>query len=159
MLFHASRCFPALMLQDLKTSLWKKLLVALFVLRLKMLCLYNATDVLFECCSAYEIIKLKGYTSWAIGIMVSALCNAILKNQRTIYALSTLATVHDFTLLVSAIPILVKFCYSGQIFSHAFRYLSLSVFVPGWQFQFGGGIFSHFPWSGYYFVCADDVIN
>lgn len=41
---------------------------------------------------AYEIIKLKGYTSWAIGIMVSALCNAILKNQRTIYALSTLAT-------------------------------------------------------------------
>lgn len=41
---------------------------------------------------AYEIIKLKGYTSWAIGIMVSALCNAILKNQRTVYALSTLAT-------------------------------------------------------------------
>lgn len=40
---------------------------------------------------AYEIIKLKGYTSWAIGIMVSTLCNAILKNQRFIYALSTLA--------------------------------------------------------------------
>jgi len=43
--------------------------------------------------SAYEIIKLKGYTSWAIGIMVSTLCNAILKNQRFIYALSTLAKV------------------------------------------------------------------
>lgn len=43
--------------------------------------------------SAYEIIKLKGYTSWAIGIMVSTLCNAILKNQRLIYALSTLAKV------------------------------------------------------------------
>lgn len=41
--------------------------------------------------SAYEIIKLKGYTSWAIGIMVSALCNAILKNQKFIYTLSTLA--------------------------------------------------------------------
>lgn len=40
--------------------------------------------------SAYEIIKLKGYTSWAIGIMVSTLCNAILKNQRLIYTLSTL---------------------------------------------------------------------
>lgn len=41
--------------------------------------------------SAYEIIRLKGYTSWAIGIMVSSLCNAILKNQHLIYALSTMA--------------------------------------------------------------------
>lgn len=40
---------------------------------------------------AYEIIKLKGYTSWAIGLMVSTLCHSILKNQRQIYALSTLA--------------------------------------------------------------------
>lgn len=54
------------------------------------------------CCifRAYEIIKLKGYTSWAIGIMVSALCNAILKNQRTVYALSTLATVRYTVVLV-----------------------------------------------------------
>jgi L-lactate dehydrogenase len=41
--------------------------------------------------SAYEIIRLKGYTSWAIGLMVSTLCNAILKNQRQVYALSTIA--------------------------------------------------------------------
>jgi L-lactate dehydrogenase len=41
--------------------------------------------------SAYEIIRLKGYTSWAIGIMVSTLCNAILRNQRMIYTLSTKA--------------------------------------------------------------------
>ncbi|ESN93596.1 hypothetical protein HELRODRAFT_115469 [Helobdella robusta] len=41
--------------------------------------------------SAYEIIKLKGYTSWAIGVMISTLCNAILKNQKVIYSLSTLA--------------------------------------------------------------------
>jgi L-lactate dehydrogenase len=41
--------------------------------------------------SAYEIIRLKGYTSWAIGIMVATLCNAILKNQHLIYTLSTLA--------------------------------------------------------------------
>jgi len=40
---------------------------------------------------AYEIIRLKGYTSWAIGLMVSTLCQAILKNQKQIYALSTLA--------------------------------------------------------------------
>lgn len=39
--------------------------------------------------SAYEIIKLKGYTSWAIGLMVSTLCNAVLKNQKVIFALST----------------------------------------------------------------------
>jgi len=44
--------------------------------------------------SAYEIIRLKGYTSWAIGIMVSTLCNAILRNQRLIYTLSTLAKGH-----------------------------------------------------------------
>jgi L-lactate dehydrogenase len=46
--------------------------------------------------SAYTIIQLKGYTSWAIGTMVSTLCNAILKNQRQVYALSTMATgFHD----------------------------------------------------------------
>jgi len=50
--------------------------------------------------SAYEIIKLKGYTSWAIGIMVSTLCNAILKNQRLIYALSTFAKVSCAVLTV-----------------------------------------------------------
>lgn len=39
--------------------------------------------------SAYNIIKLKGYTSWAIGLMVSTLCNAIIKNQRSIFAVTT----------------------------------------------------------------------
>jgi len=38
--------------------------------------------------SAYEIIKLKGYTSWAIGLSVSNICNAILKNTRAVFALS-----------------------------------------------------------------------
>jgi len=38
---------------------------------------------------AYEVIRLKGYTSWAIGLMVSTLCQAILRNQKTIYCLST----------------------------------------------------------------------
>ncbi|XP_074663174.1 L-lactate dehydrogenase-like [Tubulanus polymorphus] len=40
--------------------------------------------------SAYEIIKLKGYTSWAIGLMVSTICHSIFKNTRNVYALSTL---------------------------------------------------------------------
>jgi len=38
--------------------------------------------------SAYEIIKLKGYTSWAIGLSVSHICNGILRNARSIFALS-----------------------------------------------------------------------
>lgn len=41
-----------------------------------------------EC--ADETIALKGYTSWSIGIMVATLVNCILKNQKSIYALTTL---------------------------------------------------------------------
>ena len=41
--------------------------------------------------SAYEIIKLKGYTSWAIGSMVGTLCYSIVKNERKVYTLSTMA--------------------------------------------------------------------
>ncbi|XP_046645792.1 L-lactate dehydrogenase-like [Daphnia pulicaria] len=39
--------------------------------------------------SAYEIIRLKGYTSWAIGLSVSILTKAILKNSRNVFAVST----------------------------------------------------------------------
>lgn len=39
--------------------------------------------------SAYEIIRLKGYTSWAIGLSVSTLTKAVLKNARNVYAVST----------------------------------------------------------------------
>ncbi|KAK2186013.1 hypothetical protein NP493_216g01025 [Ridgeia piscesae] len=39
--------------------------------------------------SAYEIIRLKGYTSWAIGVMVCTLCHTILKNERKVYTMST----------------------------------------------------------------------
>jgi len=39
--------------------------------------------------SAYEIIKLKGYTSWAIGLSCASLCRSILGNQRNVFALST----------------------------------------------------------------------
>ncbi|XP_021944506.1 L-lactate dehydrogenase isoform X2 [Folsomia candida] len=42
--------------------------------------------------SAYEIIKLKGYTSWAIGLSVSSMLEALLINTRNVYAVSTLAT-------------------------------------------------------------------
>ncbi|XP_017484022.1 PREDICTED: L-lactate dehydrogenase [Rhagoletis zephyria] len=39
--------------------------------------------------SAYEVIKLKGYTSWAIGLSSAALASAILNNTSNIVAVST----------------------------------------------------------------------
>ncbi|CAH8874083.1 unnamed protein product [Trichobilharzia szidati] len=39
--------------------------------------------------SAYDIIRLKGYTSWAIGLTCQSLCNSILYNIQAIYPLST----------------------------------------------------------------------
>ncbi|XP_052746572.1 L-lactate dehydrogenase isoform X2 [Bicyclus anynana] len=39
--------------------------------------------------SAYEVIKLKGYTSWAIGLSLSQLAHAILTNANSVHAVST----------------------------------------------------------------------
>jgi L-lactate dehydrogenase len=38
--------------------------------------------------SAYEIIKLKGYTNWAIGLSVASLAHSILKNSFNVHAIS-----------------------------------------------------------------------
>lgn len=43
--------------------------------------------------SAYEVIKLKGYTSWAIGMSVADLCESILKNLHKCHPVSTLVKV------------------------------------------------------------------
>ncbi len=43
--------------------------------------------------SAYEIINLKGYTSWAIGLSCATICHSILRNEKRIYALSALLSV------------------------------------------------------------------
>ncbi|XP_036718350.1 L-lactate dehydrogenase C chain isoform X2 [Balaenoptera musculus] len=40
--------------------------------------------------SAYEIIKLKGYTSWAVGLSVTDLVRSILKNLRRVHPVSTM---------------------------------------------------------------------
>ncbi|XP_006892134.1 PREDICTED: L-lactate dehydrogenase C chain [Elephantulus edwardii] len=40
--------------------------------------------------SAYEIIKLKGYTSWAIGLSVADLSASILKNLRRVHPVSAM---------------------------------------------------------------------
>ena len=40
---------------------------------------------------AYEVIKLKGYTSWAVGYSVANLARSILRDQRRIHPVSVLA--------------------------------------------------------------------
>ncbi|XP_043844560.1 L-lactate dehydrogenase A chain-like [Dromiciops gliroides] len=40
--------------------------------------------------SAYEVIKLKGYTSWAIGLSVANLAESIMKNLRRVHPISTM---------------------------------------------------------------------
>ncbi|KAK9296449.1 hypothetical protein QLX08_009548 [Tetragonisca angustula] len=42
--------------------------------------------------SAYEVIKLKGYTSWAIGLSIANLASAILRNSNQVHAVSTMVT-------------------------------------------------------------------
>ncbi|CAL5198008.1 unnamed protein product [Lathyrus oleraceus] len=42
--------------------------------------------------SAYEVINLKGYTSWAIGYSVASLARSIIRDQRKIHPVSVLAT-------------------------------------------------------------------
>ncbi|XP_028043191.1 L-lactate dehydrogenase isoform X2 [Bombyx mandarina] len=39
--------------------------------------------------SAYEVIKLKGYTSWAIGLSLAQIVRAILTNANSVHAVST----------------------------------------------------------------------
>lgn len=51
---------------------------------MKYVCLYH---------SAYEVIKLKGYTSWAIGMSVADLVESILKNLHKVHPVSTLVQV------------------------------------------------------------------
>lgn len=43
--------------------------------------------------SAYEVIKLKGYTSWAIGLNVSSLAATILRNTHQVHAVTVKLTV------------------------------------------------------------------
>ncbi|XP_044776204.1 L-lactate dehydrogenase A chain-like isoform X1 [Neomonachus schauinslandi] len=40
--------------------------------------------------SAYEVIKLKGYTSWTIGLSVADLAESIMKNLRRVHPISTM---------------------------------------------------------------------
>lgn len=42
----------------------------------------------FDPSSAYDIIRLKGYTSWAIGLCCAHLCEALLHDRNIILPLS-----------------------------------------------------------------------
>jgi len=39
--------------------------------------------------SAYEIIRLKGYTSWAIGVSCATICRSFVKNTRNVFSVTT----------------------------------------------------------------------
>lgn len=43
--------------------------------------------------SAYEVIKLKGYTNWAIGLSVADLTESLIKNMNRIHPVSTMVQV------------------------------------------------------------------
>ncbi|KAH0620942.1 hypothetical protein JD844_021859 [Phrynosoma platyrhinos] len=45
--------------------------------------------------SAYEVIKLKGYTSWAIGLSVADLAETIMKNLRRVHPVSTMVKLRN----------------------------------------------------------------
>lgn len=45
------------------------------------------------CSSAYEVIKLKGYTNWAIGLSVADLTESIVKNLSRVHPVSTMVKV------------------------------------------------------------------
>lgn len=45
------------------------------------------------CARAYEVIRLKGYTSWAIGMSVADLVASITKNMHKVHPVSTLIKV------------------------------------------------------------------
>lgn len=51
-------------------------------------------------CRAYEVIKLKGYTSWAIGMSVADLVESITKNLHKVHPVSTLVQVRSLFVAV-----------------------------------------------------------
>lgn len=67
--------------------------------------MYEAKGV-FSCFSAYEVIRLKGYTNWAIGLSVGDLIESLMKNMSRIHPVSTMVQV-------SALPPTASFSDGG----------------------------------------------
>lgn len=62
--------------------------------------------------SAYDVIKLKGYTSWAIGLSVASLASSILRNSNNVHAVSTYVKVSPSFLLAVFTLALFRSCAS-----------------------------------------------
>jgi L-lactate dehydrogenase len=60
--------------------------------------------------SAYEVIKLKGYTSWAIGLSVATLAQSVLRNGFNIHAVSTLVKVSTLLYLLPYVLLKLGVC-------------------------------------------------
>lgn len=61
--------------------------------------------------SAYEVIKLKGYTSWAIGLSVASLASSILRNTSNVHAVSTLVQVRYIDVISRTLSALLILSY------------------------------------------------
>lgn len=59
----------------------------------------SLTEPSFISYSAYEVIRLKGYTNWAIGLSVADLLESILKNLCRVHPVSTMVKVRTSALL------------------------------------------------------------
>lgn len=68
--------------------------------------------------SAYEVIKLKGYTSWAIGLSVASLASAILRNTYNVHAVSTLIAVSTQSFAFFSKLIHIYMCVSTSTYLH-----------------------------------------
>lgn len=64
-------------------------------------------------CSAYEVIKLKGYTSWAIGLSVGDLAESIMKNLRRVHPISTIVKVSSSFFLIFAL-LRIKYVWNSE---------------------------------------------
>ena len=60
---------------------------------------FNSQQLVLHLLSAYEMIKLKGYTSWAIGLSVAQMTQTIIRNQKNVHAISTLVKVGIGTII------------------------------------------------------------
>lgn len=56
-------------------------------------CTEMTKSFMLNVCSAYEVIKLKGYTNWAIGLSVADLTESIVKNLHRVHPVSTMVKV------------------------------------------------------------------
>ena len=65
---------------------------------------FNSQQLVLRLLSAYEMIKLKGYTSWAIGLSVAQMTQTIIRNQKNVHAISTLVKVGKGTIISPTPP-------------------------------------------------------